>query len=476
MRYAPFILALVCGAVISAWAGAQDQPEQPLAPTTAVAQDQPELRPKPTVATPLQDCTTAGCHAPIQEFRSLHGPVNVNACDACHQVVDPAQHTFALARQGADLCTFCHQLELPDDAVIHKPVLEGQCLSCHNPHGGSGPSLMRRGSMRALCSQCHEDKITGKKAMHGPVAADSCGACHKSHSAPFANLLSVQGNDLCFTCHAEMKTAMAQAAFVHEAVKQDCNQCHDPHASDFPMQIRQAPLELCASCHEDQRQAALNAPVPHAAVTEGDACLNCHTAHGSSLAKLMKTQPIKMCMSCHSEPIERESMRTVASVAEVLDPNLVKHGPINEGDCTGCHAVHGSQVARLLDKEYPEKFYQNFDPVKYELCFSCHDKQLVELPKTEGLTGFRNGQTNLHYLHVNKEKGRNCRACHSTHASVNPVHVRQSVPFGKWEMPINFTKTQAGGSCSPGCHKPLQYNRDEPVLLPDPLPGADAQP
>jgi hypothetical protein len=83
--------------------------------------------------------------------------------------------------------------------------------------------------------------------------------------------------------------------------------------------------------------------------------------------------------------------------------------------------------------------------------------------KAEGLTGFRNGPRNLHAVHVNKEKGRNCRACHSTHASGNELHVRDNVPFGRWQMPINYERTTTGGSCSPGCHKPYEYNRQAAV-------------
>jgi len=41
--------------------------------------------------------------------------------------------------------------------------------------------------------------------------------------------------------------------------------------------------------------------------------------------------------------------------------------------------------------------------------------------------------------------------------------VRDSVPFGKWEMPIKFVKNETGGSCSPGCHKPYSYDRVQPL-------------
>ena len=72
-----------------------------------------------------------------------------------------------------------------------------------------------------------------------------------------------------------------------------------------------------------------------------------------------------------------------------------------------------------------------------------------------GITGFRNGDENIHFRHVNKvDKGRTCRACHEVHASKRPAHIREAVPFGSggWLLDINFEQTEDGGSCAPGCH------------------------
>ena len=40
-------------------------------------------------------------------------------------------------------------------------------------------------------------------------------------------------------------------------------------------------------------------------------------------------------------------------------------------------------------------------------------------------------------------------------------HVRLTVPYGSidWELPINFTRTETGGSCQVGCHSPKDYSR-----------------
>jgi predicted CXXCH cytochrome family protein len=144
----------------------------------------------------------------------------------------------------------------------------------------------------------------------------------------------------------------------------------------------------------------------------------------------------------------------------LLFGNPAWHQPIREDGCTGCHQPHGSLNFRLLKDSFPETFYAGFDLDEYGLCFSCHESGAMTIQWTRTLTGFRDGNRNLHYVHVNKEKrGRTCRACHSLHASPSELHVREEVPYGKWLMPINFEKQSDGGSCHPGCHKIEVYDR-----------------
>jgi predicted CXXCH cytochrome family protein len=130
-----------------------------------------------------------------------------------------------------------------------------------------------------------------------------------------------------------------------------------------------------------------------------------------------------------------------------------------------CHAAHGSDYFRLLIKEYSPEFYAPFDVSNYDLCFSCHQADKVLVKETENFTDFRNGKTNLHFLHVNNpQRGRTCRTCHATHASDEPKHLREKVPYGGWEIRINFEKTETGGGCSPGCHDRRGYDRVNPAV------------
>ena len=161
----------------------------------------------------------------------------------------------------------------------------------------------------------------------------------------------------------------------------------------------------------------------------------------------------------------------VADVALAIRSAPFQHGAIREGECDGCHLAHASQHRDLLRDTFSPNFYESYDLAHYALCFSCHDKALVEQARTM-LTNFRNGDRNLHYLHVHQEKGRSCRACHEIHASRRPFHMRESVPFGGWTLPIEFRKEETGGTCESSCHQAETYDRGwTPTVPPGGRPG-----
>ncbi|MHC4628003.1 MAG: cytochrome c3 family protein, partial [Planctomycetota bacterium] len=222
---------------------------------------------------------------------------------------------------------------------------------------------------------------------------------------------------------------------------------------------------LCFSCHEEIQTVAQTSEHKHDAVSEPGGCLNCHTPHASSVRPLLTDVPTTLCLSCHDEPQGVAIDEVLPAFIDQIKDKEYLHGPIQENDCGGCHLTHGSEHFRILAAAYPEGFYTSFDEMKYELCFGCHEKTLVQAATADGLTDFRNGNQNLHFLHVNKERrGRTCRACHQTHASDQLKHIRKSVPYGGWEdLPLNFSKTDTGGSCDPGCHLAKDYDRQNAV-------------
>jgi predicted CXXCH cytochrome family protein len=133
----------------------------------------------------------------------------------------------------------------------------------------------------------------------------------------------------------------------------------------------------------------------------------------------------------------------------------------------------------LLKSAYPSSFYTSFSKEKY-ICFNCHDEKAFAEPRTLDATGFRNGNLNLHYRHVNRKKGRTCRACHHHHSADRPKLIRKAVRFGTRAINIKeYEKTETGGKCAPLCHSVVQYDRYDPVqnsLKVTLRKGADATP
>ncbi len=409
-----------------------------------------------------QDCTTAACHGPLAKGRSVHPPIADDACDACHEPEEGTTHKFAFTEEGGELCLQCHD-EFEGDTV-HEPVASGECTACHNPHASQGDHLLMTTTVGETCLECHDEPLEDLKFQHGPVATGACTICHDPHATELGGLLKAEGTALCAKCHKPMIDRLAQLPHVHPPATEDCLNCHNPHGGADRFNLNDTPPDLCTDCHDDVAETIEDATVSHDAVTKDRACVNCHDPHATKADSLLIAEPMKLCLSCHNEQLESDGGKLL-NIAKLLADNENHHGPIRDEDCTSCHLVHGGENFRMLMEAYPAKFYAPFDEENYSLCFECHEIDLVLEPETDELTNFRNGERNLHFVHVNREiKGRTCRACHNAHASRNPKHITDTVPFGEWELPINAKLTENGGSCQPGCHKRYEYNREQAVV------------
>jgi predicted CXXCH cytochrome family protein len=409
---------------------------------------------------PSPSCVTATCHAKIGKEKFVHGPVAVNDCLACHK--ETGKHKFAPIKNVAALCYACHD-KMDAKKTVHKPVKDGNCTKCHNPHQ-SPNKFMLSGNGAQLCFQCHTKNLVSGKFLHGPVAAGECTSCHGAHQADFPLLLQARVNDVCFSCHTDKKDDLAKKKVVHKPVKENCIGCHTAHSSNFNTQLKnESTTALCYDCHKEMKATVAKARVPHKALNMKKGCLECHDTHAANFPRLLGDEPMNDCLRCHNKEY-KSGAATIANIQKVVVEGKLKHGPIREKDCSSCHNTHGSENFRILRSYFPPVFYAPFDVKNYELCFTCHQKTLVLDSKTTTLTGFRNGEQNLHFVHVNKvDKGRTCRACHEAHANNNPGHIRDSVPFGGWKIPINYKKMEDGGTCLPGCHAEYPYNRKKPV-------------
>lgn len=419
----------------------------------------PGMQTKTAAAEKKQSCVTAKCHSTMGKEKHVHGPVALGDCTYCHQPT--GSHRFKAIKNAGKLCNGCHDKKFTGKDV-HPPVKEGRCTDCHDPHQ-SPYQFQLRAAGSDLCFQCHDKAMVGGRYVHGPVAAGSCTACHNPHASDNPKLLMAEGNDVCFACHSEKEEELKEKKHVHTPVQELCINCHSPHSADYKYNLNaDGKKDLCLTCHEEKGEHIKSAKVKHGGLDTKDGCLACHDPHASNYADQLKMQPADLCLSCHNREYNSGKDK-IKNMKALLDQNKDHHGPIREKDCSACHNPHGSDNFRLLRAYFPPVFYAPYKASNYQLCFMCHEDTIAEEKFTTTLTGFRNGNQNLHYVHVHRLKGRTCRACHNPHATNNPKHIRDSVPFGAWDLPINFKKTETGGQCQPGCHQLFRYDRKHPV-------------
>jgi len=409
-----------------------------------------------------QSCITAKCHAKMGKASFVHGPVAVGECLSCH-VRKGEGHSFEPITEVGAQCTECHE-KMDTMKAVHAPVRQGKCTGCHDPHQ-SPFKFQLRAEGADLCLLCHNKSIVGGKYLHGPVGVGACNACHSAHQSQYPKLLHADGNAVCFTCHTDKAEAFLGKKFMHAPVQEDCTGCHSPHSSNYRFTLKaDGGRDLCYSCHTDKAKEIPAAGVPHKGLETERKCLACHDPHVSDFPKQLLQQPMDLCLTCHDREYNGQNGK-IGNMSFLLSKGLDLHGPIKQKDCSGCHNTHGSNNFRMLRENFPQLFYAPYAAANYKLCFTCHQRTIASEEQTLTLTNFRNGEQNLHFVHVNKTvKGRTCRACHDAHATSNPKHVRSAVPFAKWNLPVGFKKTETGGTCLPGCHQQFGYDRKAPVV------------
>jgi predicted CXXCH cytochrome family protein len=311
---------------------------------------------------------------------------------------------------------------------------------------------------------------------HSPFQDGDCSTCHqnKDHNNPGAIIKPV--NELCLDCHDDFSKVMARKV-THVAAKVNCVSCHNPHNAKNPKLLVEETSALCFSCHTSMSNLVANAKVKHDALTSGAKCVNCHNPHASNVEHLLSRLPFDLCVGCHGKDgVVDHNGKGLTNMKQLLADNPEQHGPVAAKDCSACHNPHGGDNFRLLTKEYPAQFYSPYDPKLYDLCFDCHEESMVKEPKTTTLTKFRNGDQNLHYVHVNKdERGRTCRACHEVHAAKQKHQIRDAVPYGPngYMLKVNYTLNPNGGTCAKTCHVTRSYTNSVASLE---LKKSDAAP
>jgi predicted CXXCH cytochrome family protein len=325
-------------------------------------------------------------------------------------------------------------------------------MTCHEPHDSAEAKLLSQ-PVKDLCASCHPDKMD-YKFVHGPTATGDCTVCHNPHESKYGSLTLKDGQELCFTCHTDLQTDVKKK-FVHQALGGGCTSCHNPHGSGEKKYFSLAGAALCYQCHPQIENKLKAAKSIHPPIKAEKGCSSCHVPHAADSEKLLPKKGQDLCFDCHKGFVKKSW--------------TALHGPIKEGKCTPCHDPHGTLYDKLLINKYTSDFYVSYNDTEFQLCFACHSRDMLRNPTTSYATGFRDGNKNLHYLHVNrKDRGKSCKSCHVIHGGEKPKLIAEKVPFGKWNLPLNFIKSETGGSCAPGCHQKYPYDRK--------TPGKDVEP
>jgi predicted CXXCH cytochrome family protein len=400
-------------------------------------------------------CST--CHRKLLKGKNVHPPVK-ESCLNCHESVGPhplskeGRKGWKFVQDPPALCEMCHA-PFGKKPFVHAPVKEGKCTSCHKPHVSDEAKLLIKAG-KDLCLPCHPDKMNFTY-LHAPNAEGKCSSCHFPHESDHKSLLIKDGSNLCFSCHTEMKDVMKKKG-LHPALLNGCTSCHNPHGAPHKKLLALEGDKLCFQCHAQIGEKAEKSKFVHAPLKSEKGCASCHSPHATDNAKLLVNNGKDLCLECHKN---------------VLKKNMtVLHGPIRDGACYPCHEPHGSQNKKLLIKQFSTDPYVPYTDNEFALCFSCHNREMLRDPRTSAATEFRDGDKNLHYVHVNrKDKARFCGLCHEIHGGPQQKLIAESVTFGKWNLPLAFIKTDTGGSCTPGCHKTYNYDRKTPGKAPESL-------
>lgn len=332
-----------------------------------------------------------------------------------------------------DSCSRCHDSarSMPAGSTRHVAVtMDGSCLGCH---GG------------ARCSTCH-DEAERPRFDHAMRTGWSLEAHH-------ANLE-------CCQCHGDVREFTTPT--------RSCHACHAQqrrlHAQGPPSSTTSvaAPSDFdCLACHTELRDRFAHAASIHGPASDQHRCTSCHDLRSESSPRPAQVRQQELCLRCHDRPVDGPNGRTVGNIAAILESCPNQHGPVRDGRCTACHDPHTSTHANLLARDYPSGLYASYASERYALCFRCHEENKLLGTAPVVTTGFRDGGTNLHKVHVWRDKGRTCSTCHDAHASSRPFRIREQVPFGesKWPLKINHELTPDGGRCGPGCHTQKSYAR-----------------
>ncbi|HEX6944018.1 MAG TPA: cytochrome c3 family protein [Gemmatimonadaceae bacterium] len=367
-------------------------------------------------------------------------------CLKCHNP-HHSREKGLLAKTQNDLCRSCHE-KLPQKAdfqkadakgAMHPPFAEGNCTTCHDPHGGGGAHHLAQASSAKLCGSCHQAITAADKpgeVHHAAMEDANCLDCHGGHASEHGALLKKDEGQVCADCHEKQSFANGHPPYLTSK----CGVCHANH-SRKPKLFAKDAKTACGTCHPEQLSLAGGARFPHPPAKDED-CLSCHKGHGSAHKGLLTESQKELCTGCHdTADLAKKTTREAGEPVKL-------HAPVMEGNCSGCHDAHGSNVPGLVKRE------------RADLCYGCHTQQKISF--TEGTP------------HDPVLKG-SCDVCHTPHGSTGTglrlksepelctqCHDFKKPPLDKAHKGINVAESKCTSCHAP--HNSKQKNLLNPVV------------
>ncbi|MBK3515880.1 cytochrome c3 family protein [Carboxylicivirga marina] len=401
------------------------------------------------------------CHDDIKQQNDLaviHYPFD-DDCGNCHQPHASEQAALLTANVPA-LCLNCHDFN--SKTHRHYPAAEGECLTCHSPHASAHNSLLLEPKASNLCLTCHEQEIPDSDKVHYPVKEGQCSSCHDPHESDHPYFIKKEKKQLCFSCHEDIKI-QSETAYQHYPFDDDCANCHGTHNAPNTKLLIEENKALCYTCHDEMYSRVESDGHVHWPVINKEGCVACHSPHASDQPYFLIKDNKEVCLNCHNRT-KRKDGRIVEAMSKKLKNSKTVHAALEMDGCVTCHDPHTAKTGQFVKEVFPESEYTPAVADSFALCFSCHDAALIENKITSDATEFREGKVNLHYLHINDNKGRSCAICHDVHASDNEHLIAHDFVFGQEVMAMRYQHDSDGGACYPGCHAKKDYDREREKL------------
>ncbi len=384
----------------------------------AQAQDRPGVGPAGGRRMVVQEfgSATIGSHHVVSGTIAANVVTDTD-CKACH-LAELASHADGYVQLSNADTAAVYSESVPgayrpeNISLADSKALQPFCLSCHDSDGANGdltpfsdgqtvPDIEGSG----LWSQSAHNTGETTNSGYGCLGDGITNGCHATaHGSNLAKLLAPasgtpgannvnQEEGFCYTCH--------DGGVVSGNMQSEFNRASH-HDVDDGEQAGTGTVIECTNCHNPHRAKAatpLTNPDDTYALWKGtdtNFCLACHDGNPPAGVAF----PTTWAGTGYNKSAYMGSTHSI---------NLDGYG------CRHCHDKHGTNYRSILVNSYIIADYNRYRPnngeTDYDLCWTCHDDDLVTKDRPMGDNTFED----LHDKHV-QEKRSPCILCHDAHA------------------------------------------------------------